>query len=362
MNKQIKQLGIDVDRSTFLWNLIDICNYKCSYCNAPHGTNYNDFKKFNYNKRSVWKQVVNRLSVRSIGMFNLEILGGEPTLHPELHNICTKLCVGDNCKRMDIYTNLSKSVDYFKEYQHLNVVRFIAAYHPQYYNDKFIEKIKQLNMNRPGFIIPSINMSPDPIHWDQMERLINTCIDENIDFRINFLHSIQSGMEGDIPDVDTKKNPGFKNTITYTDQFWYRFEDMVNNNWKSLTNTNYTKPSKSMREYVSEDMVNVRNMFIPGYELPITYVDGDKSTITEGNLVEKNLNRFKGYNCKTRLYYIDLDGQIVNYCTGESLPIYINEQELSKCRICPRDVCDRRAFIYEDKTKYYRELVDEKHT
>lgn len=362
MKKRIKQIGVDVNRSAFLWNLIDVCNYKCNYCNAPHGTNFNDFKQFDNNKRQVCKHVVNRLCVKSVGKFHLDILGGEPTLHPDLESICISMNNNSNCDGVDIYTNLSKSIKYFQQFSALKKIRFIAAYHPQYYTNKFTKKIHELNRCQHDLIVPSINMSTNPGDWDQIEEIIDFCRDNDIKFRINFLHSVEEGIKSDIPDITTKKNNGIKWSVKYTDEFWYRFEDMINENWQSLTNTCYSKPNGSIRDYIDRDAVRTRNTYIPGIDLPVKYTDNTTGFINENELIYQNQNIFKNYKCKTRLYYIDLDGQIVNYCTGEQLPVYINEDELSKCRVCPHDVCDRRAFIYEDKTKYYREVTDEKHT
>lgn len=355
MKKRIDQIGVDVARSTFLWNLIDVCNYKCTYCNAPHGENYNDFKKFDNNKKNVWKNVLTRLSTRRVGKFCLDILGGEPTMHPGLEAICKEMDVNVNCEKVDVYTNLSKNLNYFSNYKNMPKIRFIAAYHPQYYNHKFIDKVLKLNTMRSMMVIPSINMSTKPEHWDQIEELIQYCSDNDVKFRINFLHSVDKGTEGDIPGVKTKKNVGIEWTTGYSSNFWNRFEGLINKNWRSLTNTNHIKPIKSIKEYIDQDSVRTRNTYIPGDKLPVEYSDGSSDHIYEGDLVADNLNMFKGYKCKTRLYYIDLDGQIVNYCTGEPVSVYMDEEELSKCRVCPHDFCDRRAFIYEDKTKYYRE-------
>ena len=85
--------------------IIDSCNYSCEYC-------YNDLprtnKKIDLNKLYFFisEILLKKLNKKYI---QLELIGGEPTLHPDLIDFCEKISHIPNIFTT-IYTNFSKPV------------------------------------------------------------------------------------------------------------------------------------------------------------------------------------------------------------------------------------------------------------
>lgn len=339
MNKNIVEFGDDsIEATTFLWNLIDVCNYKCSYCNAPHGRNYSDFKEFSKIKRDCWKNVLKRLSVNAVGQYEMQIFGGEPSLHPDFNSILTQLTRDKKCNSIEIFTNLSKSVNFYGEACNDERITYIPAYHTEHYSDLFLKKIVMLNSDRYNFKIePVINLSPHKKDWPVIMNLIDVCKENQIRFRLNFLHS----------------EPKVNYVSKYTDEFWKYFDTVLRDEWSSLTRVPGTgQVTESV--HISKDPCETRDLLSRGIPIDVVYEDGTSDKIDENKIISDKLNKFKGWSCRAKMYYIDLDGSIRNYCTGTPLPVFITKQELSCYKTCPFESCDRRAFVYNNKLRYHR--------
>lgn len=120
---------------------IDNCNYNCIYC---------------YNHRPYTKQLINVdllfrfiqfLSENNTKKIAIEIIGGEPTLHPKLTTFIEKiktLNVVDIC----IFTNLSLNISFYTQLIDKYDVRFLATWHSTKQNNRnqsFITKILTLD-------------------------------------------------------------------------------------------------------------------------------------------------------------------------------------------------------------------------
>lgn len=109
---------IDVD-----WTVLTFCNYKCDYCYAR-------------NSKSIkWNQILTKEKIdecfyafeQSKHKIILNVLGGEPTLHPNIDYIIE--CAYNCCKisRIAVITNNSRLIKLPKTYNKLLVV---CTYHP----------------------------------------------------------------------------------------------------------------------------------------------------------------------------------------------------------------------------------------
>ena len=89
-----------MEELTICWSITTMCNMKCSYCFSSYD---NDNKQFHMNDRLVdvtlnkLKEASKKYSIR------LVILGGEPTLHPRLKEICESCLTF--CRKVIVVTN-----------------------------------------------------------------------------------------------------------------------------------------------------------------------------------------------------------------------------------------------------------------
>ena len=350
MKDNIVEFGdSNITSTTFKWNITDVCNYNCSYCNAipVNGFHKKHFSESEKNRLSAWKNVIKRLSVKAVGAFDIQILGGEPTLHPDFHVIIDNLCDNINCTEIEIYTNLSRPESFWKTYdqpKHSKII-LIPAYHYEYYRPSFSRKIVSIFSN-PDInvrIEPVINLSTRRQDWDNIISLINVLKDNNIRYRLNFLHPVEEPIH-------------FK--PVYTDEFWDIFHDILIEEYQALMKLPNQKicsnkiDVKSDRKHIKN--VPPREVYIMGGESIMKDTSGDTITMLERDVVVKKLNMFKGWSCRTQIYYIDPDGIIVNDCTQELLPAFFTHKDLAKYRNCPEVECDRMSFIYFNKMKYHR--------
>lgn len=324
--KDIVESGdINYRRITLQWEMLDICQYRCEYCYAHELLKKHWDKKYH----SAYKQVLSRLKLNSFPCFEMQLVGGDPTLHPKLFEICETLNSYKNCIRVEINTNLVKSAKFFSEFNNAkyNRVCLTASYHPEFAkNDKFIEKCKYINelssisegihprknVHTPSYILQtspvtgksprfhvSINLHPDKKYWDKMYEIYNMCIDNKISVGVNYLTSTS------------------KFHVEYTKEFFDKFGELMKHT------------DKESHEYV--------------------YSDKTREELTVHEIKQRNINQFRGYNCAPRIWEITQAGEFVNACTGKPLDI-LNKKIEEMCK-CPHDSCPCDTMLYFKKTK-----------
>ena len=134
---QVVNAGIKgYDHLHFGWFMVDWCNYNCSYCSTAELMR-ETYSKIDSNGKH--KLVIERLK-RMEGAFNIDLYGGEPTLHPDFDEILSALVKIDNCKAVEIKTNLSRSLAFYQRIQPHDKVKVSASYHPEYHSQAFIDK------------------------------------------------------------------------------------------------------------------------------------------------------------------------------------------------------------------------------
>lgn len=120
--------------------VIDSCNYDCFYCyNKRPRTN----KQLNLLKLYEFIIKVHSLTNKYI---HVDLIGGEPTLHPQLGYFCNMI---NNHKfiKCNIYTNLSCTFDIINTLILTNNIELSATYHYQSNKKMFIKKIKNISPN-----------------------------------------------------------------------------------------------------------------------------------------------------------------------------------------------------------------------
>lgn len=283
----VKQGDPDNRKLYFCWFLVDWCNYACSYCCTW------DAQKDKFNKNpnpSLHKLVIARLK-KIQDPFMLMLVGGEPTLHPHLDEILTSLADIPMCEA-EIYTNLSRSLKFYEDIldNHSNL-HITASYHPEYHNQEFIDK--SIALKDRNYAI-NICLSDDPKDWPHTRKMIDALNDGGVKVWYQRLYSAND------------------REINYTKEFYEMFGEEYANITKS-----------------------------ENFEHQFYYSDGTEQTLTPLEVLEKDLNKFKGWSCRTQMFNIDIEGNFLNYCTGDKLPMVFNKKDLYKNVICPiAEGCD----------------------
>lgn len=112
----------------------DNCNYNCSYC-----YNIKPYTKIQLNLIKLYKYIQYIKQKYPTKYIQLELIGGEPTLHPDLLDFCQKISKLNNIY-MTIYTNFSKDIDFYKTLLSIDSrISLILSWHSlnKNFKDKF---------------------------------------------------------------------------------------------------------------------------------------------------------------------------------------------------------------------------------
>ena len=273
---------LDYNVLHFEWFLVDWCNFKCSYCSSAEVMVEKYSKQTSPGK---YKFVLLQLSKLDTG-FEMDLYGGEPTLHPQFEEIVGQLDAMEHCKLIEIKTNLSKPLHFLENICKYSKVKLGASYHAEYYDQKFLDKCVALKDY--NFYV-HVNLSDKPEHWPQIIDMLNYFKEHNVRYDLNLLWSTPS------------------NVITYTDEFYQLFEPYL---------------------ISSSDKTTYRFQ-----------INGEEVYKTGFVAFKEQLNRFTGYTCKALLYEILSDGTFVNGCTRKNAPMIVSKEKYCVEVECPRDSC-----------------------
>lgn len=293
---EISNAGIKgYNRLHFEWFLVNWCNFKCSYCNAA------DRMVEKYSKEtspSKFQLVLARLARVDMD-FEIDLFGGEPTLHPNFIEIITTLANMPQCKLIEIKTNLSKPLHFLEQTLVNEKVRLAASYHAQYYNEEFLKKCIALRDNN---FYCHINLSDNPKDWPQIIEMIDKFDENGVKYDLNILLS----------------TPAY--TVKYSDEFYSLFENRI----ASIA-----------------DKATYR----------LQYADGKEEYLPVFKIIKNNLGNFNGYRCQALLYEINANGDIINSCTRNKTAFFIKRDELPVSVICPKQIChaDMMLNFYKEK-------------
>ena len=174
----------------FCWPIVDWCNYSCSYCCAADKM----VDKFDKNTSPSKHKLVLAQLKKMKSPFTMEIVGGEPTLHPHLVEIVKELDKMEYCKVIEIITNLSKPLKYFERFNVPDLVKtnIIASYHPEYHNEKFMKKVIAMSNWTNLEVSVDISIPDDITQWDMVDRVIEELLTNKIECCFNFLYATRT--------------------------------------------------------------------------------------------------------------------------------------------------------------------------
>lgn len=280
----------------FEWYLVNWCNYKCSYCNAIE-KNVEHFSK--QTSPSKYKLVLQRLRMLKMP-FEVDLYGGEPTLHPHFLEILEELGNMPNCKLVEIKTNLSRPLHFLKQSFKNPKIKLAASYHAEYFTEDFITKciaLKDFNF------YCHVNLSDNPNDWQQIIAMLEQFDSENVKYDLNVL-------------LSTKDY-----TIKYDQKFFNLFKDKISN-------------------------ISDKQKYFFKFE------NGHTTEMTAFEIYKNNMASFTGFKCQALLYDIDSDGTITNCCNGKPLPLLVKDNIFTDMNICEKTHChaDMMLNFYKENT------------
>lgn len=301
--KQIIEAGNpEYEKYHFMWTVTNWCNYDCYYCYEKELMVDKWQKDDSVTK---YKFVLKRLK-NFDAPFEVAILGGEPTLHPNLNEILIELTSMDNCKRAEIFTNLSRPLSYFEKIENdiKSPVTLSASFHPEYYEPKFLEKILLMKNMEKLKIRSTIIITDRKEDWSLTKEVLEKLIENKIDYSLHILNETSFW---------SPKYP----------------EEMVQ----------YFKPYESKTQHNT-------------HLIEHKYSDGSTEKLTAMDVITRDLNRFNKFICDSRYFDIRFDGTILNTCTRKKInSIFLKKENLNNVVVCPRQYCPCEGMLSCHKVK-----------
>lgn len=283
-------VGEDFEMVEFSWKVTNYCNYDCSYCYAK------TFMAETLDTDTSYKLILQKLKMCQV-TFDITLVGGEPTRHPELEYIVSELYKIKKCRVLELYTNFTESVEYYHNLQNKKL-SLKLSYHPEYHR-AFVNKLLQaIYENKTDFLV-LVNLSPDSKFWDKTQEVLKICKEYHIKFEINYLS-----------DTDLEY-------IEYTNEFYNMFDCYITDNMNS----------------------NVEHV-----------VDGVSYQIPESQIFRNKLT-YKDMKCIPRMFRIEQNGDFINSCSGRKLPIIIKAEDINQTFLCPHNQCSCSAMLPFKKEK-----------
>ena len=278
----------------FNWNLVDWCNYSCSYCSAAEMMRETFDKVDSHSK---YKLVLKRLEQVDT-TFEVWLLGGEPTLHDHFLEIIDSLVAIENCTLVTVFTNLSRPYHFYNKIRHPKVC-ITASFHPEFYKDTFLEKC--IALNDENFVC-SVNISDRKEDWEVTDNLLKELNEYGVNYGPTRLFSTPA------------------REIIYTDE----------------GHEKYGKEFERVQQGVTYPLVNDNRL---------------TTHLTAYEIYKQGLDNFKGYMCDALMYTIDVTGEISNMCNGQKPNILLKYDKLDKV-VCPHNSCQ-----CEEMFNFYKEKV-----
>lgn len=155
------------------WTLTDFCNFRCNYC-PPflHSGEYHKGISQGFPTDEQITSFVDKLERMSKDrQINVVLSGGEPTLHPMLPYIVSRL--RDKCF-LAVTSNGTRGDEFWKDVLPLSSVQI--SLHPEFTKANKINSLSRVI--RDSGTPLSYNLSCDPNNWDNVMALYNALDDE----------------------------------------------------------------------------------------------------------------------------------------------------------------------------------------
>lgn len=293
------------------WLLTDFCNFRCNYCpDDLHSGKYATGVAPGLPTDDQIKKFISRLKSDEFASkrLNVQLGGGEPTLHPMFPYIVAELKSPTNY--LGVTTNGSRGVDWWKEILPLDHVTI--SLHPEFTNIDKVNELAEVILASGTSIM--FNLSCDPNNWEAVQDLYSKLKD------------------------DLKKfvAPVMLNTFGLVRSFFpYTPEQLA---WiRSLA-------SPATVSFPGSKKFTVSTMY---------FDDGSQESFSLANTTVNGWNKFKGWNCSvgSQGLMVRFDGNVMaGLCKSKQLGTIDNFQ-LGEDIECPFEYCACPLDIKADKIK-----------
>lgn len=282
------------------WQIVTHCQYSCSYCHFhPYesNTNYPD----------VMKMVLSRLEKINEPM-EISLLGGEPTLHPNFHELVATLHAMDHIKKIDVVTNFHQPAEFWEPLiPYADKLEIAASFHVEFAPKNFFKKIELLK-NKFNISIHFL------LHHD-----------------LKYLPKLKEAAE-DMLKLEL-------------DQIAITFNKIIDDSKKG---TEYFPYNDETLNFMKHLETQVKKQKQP--ETILIKTQNHEVELTQIEFVNKNLNHFKGWNCQMNAITVHADGFVTYPCTNQRKHILFADLEKRKL-VCSHETCPCPTFWNYTKTK-----------
>ena len=299
------------DRLYIHWDLLSVCNFKCSYCYARR-----DYLPFNqWNKLLDYDKILRIIEIISLSKLPvfLGLLGGEPTLHPRLKEIVSlikkKILDKHDKSRLYITSNLSKNI--FSNLEFNKKIFVLGSCHVSE-KEKYGENFKNFfnsveTILDKGFKLKiNIPLNSEKKFWGDTHYILEKLRNYNVNIHPHFLYS-----DG----IDVLEN--------YNEEFYNEFKECLD----------------SERNFVFETKDNVYHF-------------------NDYEIFKNDICHFKGWRCYQNNYEISWDGIVRNLCKDEECNLFSNPLFFRNLKVKPI-ICKKENCLCDGLLKTYKEKISD---
>lgn len=291
------------------WTPTDFCNFKCNYCpDTLHSGKFATGLQPGFPTDEEIRIFLQKLKEKTKDVnLNLQLGGGEPTLHPMFHEIVSTLSDGKNY--IGVTTNGSRSPEWWEK-----VLPFLdnvtISLHPEFTKIEKINEVSRIILESGTNLM--FNLSCDPNHWDDVIALYDGLDDE------------------------------LKNLV----------QPKVLNYLDSIEKSNYTY-SKEQTDWIKKHIRSVK--YVEKFTISkVIFDDGSEENLLLGRLTINNWNEFKGWNCKvaSQSIAVNFNGEVyAGICRAKSLGRLTDFHLDENFIVCPFSNCACPNDLRSEKHK-----------
>ncbi|AYF45776.1 4Fe-4S single cluster domain protein [Halobacteriovorax sp. BALOs_7] len=283
---------ISIGGNAFLninWEMVSHCQFDCSYCY------YKPFQS-DTNYTTLGKIVLTKLK-QIKDDFIINLIGGEPSLHPDFIQIINELIEIENLKEIRIVTNFVKPFEFWNKIKKSSKVKITASYHPEYPNKDFTKKLSQLTSiyrTDTAFLITN-----EKSHLKRSKEVFQD------------LYELSKSSKHTINPIRLHSKEG--------------------------SNTSYQEYEKDIEAFITSCESEVEKL--DNQETATITTTAKTLDISKPKFMANNFHALKGWKCDVNAFIIQYDGMVSYACKGIKKHILTCNFKTSAI-ICPFKYCE----------------------